>query len=136
MIEVEVVLVVIAVNTKKPQDASVLLIKQYDEYYLPKYQLTNTQTTQQAAAHLLRRYTGLQALVNNVGWVPIFQKTLCDNIDRTEYHSRCIAVPYVAMIPQLVELKEAEWVRLIKLSTIVKFYNDHREIMNKAISEG
>jgi hypothetical protein len=135
MIKVEVVLVLVAAYIQRRIDTKIAFIKDNNQYILPREFLTNTTNTLNTAAYLLNRYTGMKAVVHGVGFVHLSQKKLVDNIERTEDGHRCIAVPYLGLIPELVPLPEyLDWIPLSKLSSL-PIYNDHAQIAIQALKE-
>src|SRR5436305_14100921 len=124
MIEVEVGLVIVAA-----EGASVLLDRTNDVFCIPICKLSYHSTRQNIAAALLEAYTGLHAIVNNVGWIPMFQKSVIDSPVRGS-----ILIPYLVLLQQIVKPLKGEWLKLVDISQHV-FYRDHKYIVNKIIAE-
>jgi hypothetical protein len=124
MIEVEVGLVIVAA-----EGASVLLNRINGVFAIPESQLNYHTTSQNIAATLLKQYTGLNAIVNNVGWIPMFQKSVIDNPFRGY-----ILIPYLVLLQQIVTPLKGEWLKVIDISNNV-FYRDHKDILNKIMTE-
>jgi hypothetical protein len=124
MIEVEVGLVIVAA-----EGASVLLDRTNNVFCIPICQLSYHSTSQNIAAALLEAYTGLHAIVNNVGWIPMFQKSVIDSPVRGS-----ILIPYLVLLQQIVKPLKGEWLKVIDISNNV-FYRDHKDILNKIMTE-
>jgi hypothetical protein len=139
MLNVEVLLVVIGATPGKPLDTKVILTEPVDDrwgkYALPHEILSNCHSSEQLASYLLRKHTGLQAMVNGVGWVPILQKSVLDDTDRTEKGYRCVGIPYLALLSNLLPLEMAKWYSLTELSQL-SIYKDHLQVINHVLSEG
>jgi hypothetical protein len=127
MIQIEILLIIIANN-------HILMTKQGNEYALPREFLGMQITCLKTAAHLLKKYTNIQAIIDDVGWIPLVQKRIQDN--RIEDNYRTISIPYLAFLPEKVAIpNSAEWVHIYNLSSLL-IYKDHLQIITSIMSEG
>lgn len=135
MINIEVVLVLVAAYTRQTLDVKVAFIKDDQYYSLPREFLTNSSDTLGVAAYLLNRHMNMKALLNGTGFVPLLQKRLIDNTERTEDGYRCIAVPYLGLIPEFIPVPEyIKWIPISKLNTL-SIYKDHAQIVAQTLKE-
>lgn len=65
------------------------------------------------AADMLKKYTTLEAFINGVGWVPLSQKNIIEDISNHK-----LSIPFIGMIPQIVDIQvpDVKWLSLNKLS--------------------
>jgi hypothetical protein len=73
-------------------------------------------------------------MIKGVGWVPLLQKNIFDDTQRTEKGYRCIGIPYLALLPNLVKLEIGNWYGLAELPQL-SVYKDHLQVINRALSE-
>jgi hypothetical protein len=131
---IEILLILSAANLKRPLDSSVLLLETDRGLSLPRANLDSFHTCMQEAAHLLRTYTNIEAWTNGRGWVPLVQKKIQDDPQRTEEHERCIGIPYIGYIPEKTPLVNplAKWIHLQELDNC---YKDHKQIITQCLLE-
>jgi hypothetical protein len=134
MINLEIALVTIAAKPLTTT-AKVLMLP---DYSLPRSFIDAYHTCLDEATYLLKKYTNIDGIKNGVGWVPLTQKSIFDDISRTEESCRCITIPYLALLPEPVKLQEgAIWVRLEYLqNNKSEIYKDHFGIIHKVLIGG
>jgi hypothetical protein len=134
--KIDVTLMVIA----RSPVLSVLLYKRPEDnlYSLPHSELSGKATAFAVAAYKLYEYTSLLVAKDAIGYTILVQKNIIDEPDRIEYGERCVAVPLVCYLPEVVGLNythKAEWQPLYNLVKL-PMYLDHLNIINSVLLKG
>lgn len=126
--EVEVALVVVAPSIRR-QSVPVALVE--GDVSLPKLPtafLKQRKTCLATAAELLARYTGLEARVDNKGWVPLIQTGVVDRVDEFR-----LTVVFATIVPETtpIHVPGAFW---SEMQTMIGngMHADHASILVQA----
>jgi hypothetical protein len=135
-IQIQTALIAVA-GVFKPPDAKILLRESQGEHALPLANLSQIDTSESLAAYILKEYTGIAAIVNGVGFVPLMQKRIVDRIGMTRSDgTRYIIVPYLTILREEVPLKlDGIWISISQLQAI-NIDKQHLEILVKILQEG
>jgi hypothetical protein len=124
-VQVEIITLVCAVSK---QNVKFLLCDTTPLCLPHTYLIEDDRCCEDVAAGLLSQYTGLQAKINGVGWVPLEMKGIFDKPNRRS--ARTIGIGYIATIPEAIPLRySARWLTYSEITSRLPLEADHHEVL-------
>jgi hypothetical protein len=128
LVDVEVILLVTAPNLRVRGDTHfLLLVEEGQPPRLPSTIVPEGKVCADVAAGLLLEHTGLAALINGKGWIPLKQVGVFDKPEQ-----RTVAIGYGCVIPETTILADpkATWLTVAQLHEVLPLADYHMKILS------